>query len=331
MFWGLKIAAGKRVQVSTATGLYIVSACCGLKGKADLYISTADKEGSYLLAKLGGAEQTTSELEIFLEPETEVHFESRGDSDVYLTGESIPEAIDDLDMSEDSFSVDELQNLPRENPKPLEKAPGKASAAKPKANAVKPSAPKANEAKAAPKANAAKPKANEAKAANAKPKANEAKAAPKANAKPSAPKANAAKEEKPADSKKRNREETNGEKQESKKKALSQGSDQVQVKQGVQVLDISSGSGVVAKRGSKVTVKYVGSLDSGYVFDKGNISFKLGAGEVIKGWDIGVEGMKLHGERRLHIPANLGYGKQRAGEIPPNSNLNFVVKLTGCK
>lgn len=61
-------------------------------------------------------------------------------------------------------------------------------------------------------------------------------------------------------------------------------------------------------------------------------SFKLGAGEVIKGWDIGVAGMAVGGERRLTIPASLGYGSKGAPpDIPPNSKLTFDVKLLGVK
>ena len=61
-------------------------------------------------------------------------------------------------------------------------------------------------------------------------------------------------------------------------------------------------------------------------------SFKLGAGEVIKGWDIGVVGMAVGGERRLTIPANLGYGSKGAPpEIPPNSKLIFDLKMLGVK
>jgi FK506-binding nuclear protein len=61
-------------------------------------------------------------------------------------------------------------------------------------------------------------------------------------------------------------------------------------------------------------------------------SFKLGAGEVIKGWDVGVVGMAVGGERRLTIPANMGYGSKGAPpHIPPNSKLIFDLKVLGVK
>ena len=71
----------------------------------------------------------------------------------------------------------------------------------------------------------------------------------------------------------------------------------------------------------------MGRLDSwsGTVFDKGSISFRLGRGEVIEGWDIGVKGMRVGGKRRITVPPASGYGRQAAGNIPPNSTLCFDV------
>ena len=66
------------------------------------------------------------------------------------------------------------------------------------------------------------------------------------------------------------------------------------------------GTGKVVQKGKQVTVKYLGKLTNGKKFDSGNISFRLGAREVIKGWDMGVAGMKVGEKRKLIIPANLG-------------------------
>lgn len=86
------------------------------------------------------------------------------------------------------------------------------------------------------------------------------------------------------------------------------------------------------KRGKAVTVKYAGRLKSNNrQFDSGKISFRYGAGEVIKGWDMGLEGMRVGAKRTLDIPAHLGYGKRGAGrDIPPNSALIFDVELLKC-
>jgi len=101
----------------------------------------------------------------------------------------------------------------------------------------------------------------------------------------------------------------------------------------LQIDDIKVGTGDEATAGKKVTVHYVGTLTNGSKFDSSRdrgqgFDFKLGAGQVIKGWDQGVAGMKVGGVRKLTIPPELGYG---AGGfppvIPPNSTLVFEVEL----
>ena len=97
--------------------------------------------------------------------------------------------------------------------------------------------------------------------------------------------------------------------------------------------DVVKGTGEVAKAGNKVTVHYSGFLTDGKMFDssiprKTPFTFILGAGEVIQGWDKGVQGMKVGGKRKLTIPPKLGYGSRGAGGvIPPNATLIFDVEL----
>jgi peptidylprolyl isomerase len=93
------------------------------------------------------------------------------------------------------------------------------------------------------------------------------------------------------------------------------------------------GTGKEAKDGNTVTVHYTGTLTNKKKFDssvdrKQPFSFILGRGEVIKGWDRGVKGMKVGGKRKLIIPSHLGYGERGAGaDIPPNATLLFDVEL----
>lgn len=104
---------------------------------------------------------------------------------------------------------------------------------------------------------------------------------------------------------------------------------------GVTVEDRKTGDGPTAQPGDKVSVRYIGKLLNGSTFDsntKGKpFTFKLGAGEVIKGWDIGVAGMSVKGERRIVIPAASAYGKKALPGIPANSTLTFDVKLVSIK
>jgi FKBP-type peptidyl-prolyl cis-trans isomerase len=101
--------------------------------------------------------------------------------------------------------------------------------------------------------------------------------------------------------------------------------------QGMLVTDNQIGTGETATRGSRVKVHYIGKLKSnGRVFDKSKkpFAFTIGRGEVIRGWDLGVEGMKIGGKRNLIIPATLAYGKSGAPPtIPANATLVFDVAL----
>lgn len=103
---------------------------------------------------------------------------------------------------------------------------------------------------------------------------------------------------------------------------------------GLQYEDLVVGTGQQAQAGDAVTVHYTGWLTSGKKFDSSvdrgePFQFYLGQGEVIRGWDEGVTGMRVGGKRRLTIPARLGYGARGTRNIPPNSTLIFEVELLG--
>lgn len=102
---------------------------------------------------------------------------------------------------------------------------------------------------------------------------------------------------------------------------------------GLKYVDLKEGEGATPQTGQTVTVHYTGTLVDGTKFDSSRdrnrpFSFKIGVGQVIKGWDEGVGSMKVGGHRQLIIPAALGYGSRGAGAvIPPNATLIFDVEL----
>ncbi|GFE69636.1 FKBP-type peptidyl-prolyl cis-trans isomerase [Chroococcus sp. FPU101] len=106
---------------------------------------------------------------------------------------------------------------------------------------------------------------------------------------------------------------------------------------GLKYIDQVVGEGATPKTGQNVTVHYTGTLESGKKFDSSvdrgtPFNFKIGVGQVIKGWDEGVGTMKVGGRRTLIIPSELGYGARGAGGvIPPNATLIFDVELIDVK
>nr|MBI3614802.1 FKBP-type peptidyl-prolyl cis-trans isomerase [Nitrospirota bacterium] len=106
---------------------------------------------------------------------------------------------------------------------------------------------------------------------------------------------------------------------------------------GLQYLDLVEGKGRQAELGDQATVHYTGWLANGTKFDSSldrgqPFSFRVGAGQVIKGWDEGVGTMKVGGKRKLIIPPDLAYGPRGAGNvIPPNATLTFDVELLGLR
>ena len=115
------------------------------------------------------------------------------------------------------------------------------------------------------------------------------------------------------------------------------GGQEVTTASGLKYTDTKVGTGAEAKAGQQVSVHYTGWLTNGTKFDSSKdrgqpFEFPLGGGRVIKGWDEGVQGMKVGGVRKLTIPADLGYGAQGAGGvIPPNATLVFEVELLDVK
>lgn len=105
----------------------------------------------------------------------------------------------------------------------------------------------------------------------------------------------------------------------------------------LQIEDLIEGTGAEAQHGHQISVHYTGTLEDGSKFDSSldrgqPFEIALGAGQVIKGWDLGIVGMKVGGQRKLTIPPELGYGARGFPPvIPPNSTLIFTVQLLDVK
>jgi FKBP-type peptidyl-prolyl cis-trans isomerase FkpA len=105
---------------------------------------------------------------------------------------------------------------------------------------------------------------------------------------------------------------------------------------GVSIQDLKVGGGATATSGKVVSAHYTGRFPDGSKFDSSYdagapIEFLLGAGKVIKGWDVGIEGMRVGGKRKLTIPPDMAYGARGGGPIPPNATLVFEVELMAVK
>ena len=115
------------------------------------------------------------------------------------------------------------------------------------------------------------------------------------------------------------------------------GGSEVTTSSGLKYIDQTVGTGASPAPGKMVTVHYTGTLDNGSTFDSSvgrgqPFTFKIGVGQVIKGWDEGVMSMKVGGKRKLIIPGNLGYGAMGSPpKIPPNATLHFDVELLDVK
>jgi len=123
-----------------------------------------------------------------------------------------------------------------------------------------------------------------------------------------------------------------GEKETMPKEEEIKPSEEVPTSGELQIDDLVVGTGEEAKAGDTVRVHYVGTLTDGTKFDSSYdrgtpFEFSLGLGQVIKGWDIGVAGMKVGGKRKLTIPPSLGYGANSVGLIPSNATLIFEVEF----
>lgn len=330
MFWGLIIEPGKKYSQTVDNSFHISKATLDLSSATDEDITLLlDYEGQqeYILCHLNKTNKQES-LDLNFQAGDSISLFSHGQASLHLSGYLLGDDEDDDDMTlgemmeeeeEEEEGEDEemdekdlratLQAKAVKRPQP-EKTNGKSQKkAKVEVEEEEEEAEEEEESKQAPPKQLSK-----------KQKKMEKKAQQQQSPKPAAPQPQKKKEgEKPVDKQP---------KVEAPKSPAKQ-----TLPGGLVVEDLKTGNGPESKKGDLVAVYYSGKLaKNGKQFDQSNkgpgFKFKLGQGQVIKGWDLGVAGMKVGGKRKLTIPAALAYGAGGAPpQIPPHSTLVFDVEL----
>jgi len=291
---------GKTYSQKVEYPFKVTMACLGqepILGRHCLFVRVEDQD--YMLCSLNFGQNEQQSLNLVFSPGEEIVFHSVGNGPIYLSGMyDVDEMLDDDEDEEDDEELDAMDEDEEEEEEEENEEELKAEAKKATAKKAEKKAEKKVEKKVTIKEEKKAPAKEEKKVEKKTPVKAEKKTEKKAEP--------AATEKTP------------------KKKTL---------QNGLVIEDITVGTGAKAKAGKRVGVRYIGRLaKNGKVFDqntKGAVfKFNLGKGEVIKGWDLGVNGMNVGGVRRLTIPSNLAYGSRGAPpDIPPNSTLIFEVKM----
>merc|ERR1712200_14860 len=311
MFWGLIVEPGKKYSQTVENSFHISKATLDLSAATEDTVSLLlDYEGQpeYILCHLNKANKQES-LDLNFQQGDTINLFTQGQCPIHLTGYLLGEDDDEDDMTLGEMmeeEEEEIVDMPEKGNKRPMPVNGKANA--PQKKTKMDTADKAEEVKEAA-AEAPKLSKNQKKKLQQQQKQNTATPPQEAKA--------------PAQQNKKNKDETKVEGESSQKKLPG----------GLIIEDIVVGSGLQAKSGQKVAVYYEGRLQkNNKKFDQSKkgpgFKFHLGAGEVIKGWDAGVVGMKIGGKRRLIVPSHMAYGKGGSPPvIPPNSTLVFDVEL----
>ncbi|RKP10633.1 hypothetical protein THASP1DRAFT_27600 [Thamnocephalis sphaerospora] len=307
-FWGLHVKAERKYAQEVDVPFRVAMASFGqnVTGEERCSVIVEVDGKQFVLCNLTPGKLEQQPLDLVFSTGEELSFYATGKNDVYLTGNYVTESTDefsdeDEEEEDEEFDEEDLDDLTDEQKEELKKL---ISGMDEDESEEEEEEEKKEEEKPAPKK-----KAKE----NAKRKAAEVEAE-KVVAEP-VEKSKKAKKEKKA-------------KEEKKESAPAR----QELPNGLIIEDIEVGKGPKAVKGKNVSMRYIGRLMNGKVFDQNTkgkaFRFRLGAGQVIKGWDIGVDGMLTNGKRRLTIPAKLAYGSRGAPpDIPPNATLQFDVQL----
>lgn len=369
LFWGLKIAPGPKgtsLKINTGEILHITSATL-TPGNVDpkhprhvVFVESHQKQ--FVLCTLRYTTQEQVPLNLMFGADDHPRFLVSGDAPVHLLGYTLPE--DNVPMDGDDEDEDELMDLLEEGdesegdegeadeesqPEPPTPTPAAQKGKRKAPEAQKPAAA-ATAAAVTEQPAAKKAKKTEAPAAAPAPAPAPAPAA-STPATPEAPKKQQQqqKNKKEQQQQQQQAKETPKAAEQPKKKAEEKKSEEkaapaavgqttvMTLPGGVRVQEVKIGTGAVAKKGQNLSVRYKGMLQDGTVFDSNMprgrpFNFKLGNDDVINGWHIGFEGMRVGGRRNLEIPPKHGYGARGSPpEIPPQATLIFEVELLDAK
>jgi FK506-binding nuclear protein len=264
--------------------------------KGTLYLKV-NEDPRVLICRLSSAGLEAFSFELYLDVDSSVEFFNEGDASVHLTGNWTPTGVEEVDedIDEDEDEEEEEEEVQKEES--AKEKPGKKEQAKGK--------------KADKDDKKEQQKKNTPEKSDTNNKKRKLEDLPTTSP-----------QKKPDSSPE-------------KKTESSPAKPKIEVKPGgLTIEDVKVGTGHVAASGKYVKVKYVGQLKNGKVFDKSTtpFGFRLGNGDVIEGWDLGVAGMKVGGKRKLVIPPKLGYGQKGAPpDIPGGATLVFDVELISVK
>jgi len=320
MFWGLIVKPDKRFQQTVEQSFHVSKACVDpstSSGVTSIFVEV-DSGEEFIVANLSHP-NLSENLDLNFAEGDKITFRSSGAATVHLTGYLMEDESQQMpDFMEDSDDDEEEEEMPQ-----LVNGAGKLSKAE-KKEAIKMAMAMQNKV-----AKTAK-KASEAEEESDDDDEEEEDSDEEGEEDEEVDDESEEEEEEKTPSKKEVKKENGSAKkqeQQPKKETAFR-----QLKGGIISEDIRVGKGPVASRGKRVGMYYSGKLKSNHKqFDsclKGKpFKFRLGAGEVIKGWDLGIEGIKVGGKRRLVIPAAMGYGARGAmPDIPPNATLVFEVE-----
>ncbi|PIA17743.1 hypothetical protein COEREDRAFT_80401 [Coemansia reversa NRRL 1564] len=343
-FWGLALVPGKSYSQTVDASFRLSNAALGTDIEANTRTSvvvTVD-EHKFVLCSLTPSKIEQQSLDIILTEGEEVTFEVQGDNTIHLTGNFIAELSEDSDEeSDDDNDIDLSELTPEELQEMIEEGlidPDKLledsddedyDSDDAEADERIREITSEDEAKMIKEVESEEePELVPIKEVKIKKQAEKKRKVAEEAAKPA---------EEPTKSKKSKKEKAKEAKEEKSKDSKDDGKKSSKTLAGGVVAEIKKeGTGAGAKKGARVGMYYIGKLTNGKVFDQNTKGkpfwFRLGAGEVIKGWDVGIIGMNKGAERRLTIPASMAYGKRGAPpDIPPNSTLVFDIRLVDFK